>query len=125
MGFFMSYELEIKNLQDFLQVNIKGRKTKESVKEATTDICKACVKYKCSKVLIDIRGFEERIKDAIVIFNLASKELPEITRKKINKVAIIDNKDHDNNNRFFENVAVNRGHNVKIFTDEKEAINWL
>ncbi|MFE3845312.1 hypothetical protein ACFL1L_00430 [Thermoplasmatota archaeon] len=29
------------------------------------------------------------------------------------------------NERFFETVAQNRGHNVKIFTDLKKAQEWL
>jgi hypothetical protein len=56
---------------------------------------------------------------------LVSKDLPDIIKHRINKVAIIDVKGHEFNKQFFENVAINRGHNVKIFTDITDAIHWL
>lgn len=41
------------------------------------------------------------------------------------KRALLVSKSDDEMANFFEDVAVNRGQNVKVFTDEEEAINWL
>ena len=84
-------------------------------------ITEKCKKHKCSKVLVDVREFTERIYFS-EIFDLVSKELPEIIKHRINKVAIVDVKGFNFNKQFFENVAINRGHNVKIFTDINNAI---
>ena len=41
------------------------------------------------------------------------------------KRALVFNKKNIEMANFFENVAVNRGHNVKVFLDEDEAFAWL
>ena len=105
-------------------MKVKGKRTVESIKEATTQIVEKCNKHKCTKVLVDVRDFKERIFFS-EIFDLVSKDLPDIIQHKINKVAIIDIEGHNFNKQFFENVAVNRGHNVKIFTDFNNAIQWF
>ena len=122
-GFTILYEMEVKK-PDYLYVKVKGKRTKESIKKATEGIVEKCQENKCSKVLVDIRDFSERI-NITEIFDLASKELPEITMSKINKVAIVDNEGFNYNKNFFENVARNRGHNVKIFTNIDNAMQWL
>jgi hypothetical protein len=43
----------------------------------------------------------------------------------ISKVAILDKEITEKNQTFFENIAVNRGHNVRIFTDINDAEKWL
>jgi len=39
--------------------------------------------------------------------------------------AIVDLKEFENSYSFFENVAVNRGFALRIFSDPDEAIEWL
>ncbi|KYK23484.1 hypothetical protein AYK24_07515 [Thermoplasmatales archaeon SG8-52-4] len=119
----MTYELEIKK-PSFLVIKIKGKRTVDSIKEVTKQIVEKCEDNKISKVLVDVREFEERIKFS-EIFDLASKQLPKIINNKINKVAIVDLKGFDYNKNFFENVARNRSHDVKIFTEYNEAVQWL
>jgi len=124
-GAYMSYKLEIIKEPNYLLTNIKGNRTTETVKEVTKEILEACIKYQYSKVLIDIREFSNRIGNTMNIFDLASQELPDIIQKKIKKVAIVDLEGFEEDKRFFETVALNRGHNVKIFTDLNKAQEWL
>jgi len=119
----LTYELQIKN-PNFLVVRIKGKRTVDSIKDATKQIVEKCEENKITKVLVDVREFEERIKFS-EIFDLASKDLPKITNNKINKVAIVDLEGFDFNKNFFENVARNRLHNIKIFTEYNDAVQWL
>ena len=105
-------------------MKVKGKRSANSIKEATKQIVEKCTKHKCTKVLVDVRDFTDRINFS-EIFNLVSKNLPDLIDDKINKVAIVDIKGHSFNKDFFENVAINRGHNVKIFTDINNAIQWL
>ena len=109
---------------DFLFVKVKGNRSIETIMDSTKQIVEKCNKKKCSKVLVDVRNFNNRINFSD-IFNLVSKDLPDIINHKIKKVAIVDVDGHNFNKEFFENVAVNRGHNVKIFTDINNAMDWL
>ena len=90
----------------------------------TKEIGEACVKHQCSKILIDVRDFTERISTP-EIFSLASTELSAIIQDKIKQVAIVDSEGFEGNIRFFENVATYWGHNVRIFTDINNAVKWL
>ena len=122
---YMSYKLEIKEEPRYLHANIKGKRTTENIKEVTKEILESCIKNQYSKILIDTREFSERISNTMKIFDLASQELPDIIQKKIKKVAIVDLDGFEEDKRFFETVALNRGHNVKIFADLNKAQEWL
>jgi hypothetical protein len=119
----LTYELEI-NKHNFLVVKVKGKRSVDSIKDVTKQIVDKCEDAKISKVLVDVREFKDRIKFSD-IFDLTSKELPMIINSKINKVAIVDLEGFDFNKNFFENVARNRSHNVKIFTNYNDAVQWL
>jgi len=74
--------------------------------------------------MVDVRDFKEHISTKNS-FSLASIELPEIIRKSITKVAILDMEGFENGQIFFENVARYWGHNVQIFTDIIDAKQWI
>jgi hypothetical protein len=123
----MSYEIEFIEENDYLHAIIKGFRNSDSIKHATRDICENCIKNKCTKALVDVRDIKEHI-DVSEIFDLASFQLPEIIKRSINKVAILESEGNNiyiENSKFFENVATNRGHNVKIFSDISDAKKWL
>lgn len=77
---------------------------------------------KFNKLLIDLSEIEGNI-PIIDRFNLG-----EIFVKKLaplDKTAIISNQSLASPDNFFQTVARNRGANVKIFMDKKEASDWL
>ena len=74
--------------------------------------------------MVDTRDFKGHV-STLESFNLASAELPDIISKSIEKVAILDMEEFENSQTFFENVAMNRGHNVQIFTKVIDAKQWL
>ena len=43
----------------------------------------------------------------------------------VEKVAIVDLKEHENNLRFFETITLKRGLNLKVFIEPEEAERWL
>ena len=116
--------MKFKNELDFLHAQVIGKRTSETIKEATKEICEACIKNQCSKVLVDVRDFTQRV-NAPEIFSLASIELPDIIQHKITKVTIVDLEGFEDKTRFFEGVARFWGHNVQIFTDINNAVQWL
>jgi ribosome-interacting GTPase 1 len=120
----MSYKLEIKREKDFLSAIVTGIRTSESIKNATREICENCIKNKYTKALVDVRDFKEHI-STMNSFDLASVELPDIIRRSIKKVAILDLEEFEVDKKFFESVARYWGHNVRIFTDINDAKQWL
>lgn len=116
--------MKVKDEKDFLHAHIKGKRTTENIKKVTKQLCKICIKYQCSKILLDVRDFTGRI-DTLDIFTLASEDLPKIINRQIRKVAIIDLEEFKEKEDFFEAVAQNRGHVVQIFSKIDDAIKWL
>ena len=81
-------------------MKVKGKRSVNSIKEATKQIVEKCTEHKCTKVLVDVRDFTNRISFS-EIFNLVSKNLPNIINDKIKKLAIVDIKGHSFNKDFF------------------------
>lgn len=79
--------------------------------------CKAARRW---RVLIDLTPMQGAVSnfDRFMLGQHAAKSWG----RRI-KVAVITNA--ETVNRFFENVAVNNGANVRMFTDRKEALDWL
>lgn len=79
--------------------------------------CKAARRW---RVLIDLTPMQGAVSnfDRFMLGQQAAK----MWGRRI-KVAVITNA--ETVNRFFENVAVNNGGNVRMFTDREEAVDWL
>ena len=120
----MTYKLDIKDEKDFLRIDVMGKRSKDSIKDVTEEIFEAFNAFEGKKLLIDVSKFEEHI-NIIDIFSLLTLDLPKIIKGKIDKVAIIEPGGNQDDKEFFENVAQNRGHNLKIFDTEEEALGWL
>ena len=121
----MSYELTMTKEGELLHVSAVGTRTFGTVISIIKDILEACTQQGTPKVLVDVRALEGRLNIADA-FNIPSSEFPKIRDQSIlRKGAIVDLKEFEQGYKFFENVAVNRGFNVRIFSDIDEAIAWL
>jgi len=82
----------------------------------------------CVRVLSDFRAMKLNL-SMMDLFSIPrnqisqSKEL-NIPFYKFRRAVVVPKEDFENY-KFFENVAVNRSHQVKIFTDPEDAISWL
>jgi len=79
-------------------------------------------KHACSRVLFDMRGAEWQ-PDTGIFFHLGAE--PEAWGWKRTYKAAAVYRRITNDERFLENVAVNRGYMLRVFEDEDEAIAWL
>lgn len=121
----MSYDLKIDKKKDMLWITATGNRTLETVLAITRDCVAACITNKTTKLLIDVCKLEGRLK-TLDAYNVADQYFPKIEDLNIiTQCAIIDLKEFEESYRFFENVAVNRGFNLRIFSDPDEAIAWL
>jgi hypothetical protein len=74
------------------------------------------------KILIDIRRFKSRLSVADKFLSVRNLPLKNITK---GKVAILDNLDQEEENRFYQTTAKNVGVFLYIFHDENKAMEWL
>jgi hypothetical protein len=89
------------------------------------EILEACLKNKTSRVLVDVRGLEGRL-STVDAYEIPTSYFPKLRRPgMLTKAAIVDVKEFKDSYQFFENVAVNRGYNLRMFGDIAEAIEWL
>jgi hypothetical protein len=121
----MSYNLKVIPKSSYLHVTVQGDNSPADVQQYLTDIQHACEKHDCRKVLI-----EENLSGPTIgifdIFNVVTKLSQDASRAKL-KIAYIDvNNKHDlSAMRFAESVARNRSVNIRIFSNFKEAENWM
>lgn len=100
------------------------------IDEFTSQIIEACKKHQPSNLLVDFRKVEGQMStmDRYNLSSVASKKyLDEKLTGKVSscRFAFLGNHPLVDPKKFGETVAVNRGLNVKVFTEIKEALAWL
>jgi hypothetical protein len=121
-GISMTHNVTINRQGDHLHIIFSGSFSLAASKASVDAMVKACAEGRCSKVLFDCRPMtgEMSIMDR---FDTGQYGAQTITHGI--KIAMLAREDQISPNNFFENVAVNRGVNLKVFTDENGAIEWL
>ena len=114
----------------YLLMTCEGYFEPSLIDQFTNQIIEACKKHRPSNFLIDNRQVEGEM-STMDRYNLsmvsAKKYLDEKLTGRIPscRFAFVGNHPLVDPKRFGETVAVNRGLNVKVFTDIKEALAWL
>ena len=72
--------------------------------------------------MVDARRIDP-IKSAFDDFEFTADHL--YAHPPLVRIAVLHHANQSERFRFIENVAVNRGLNLRVFTDSAEAINWL
>jgi hypothetical protein len=126
----MALEYKIEPQTGYLRMTCGGQYESSLNDEITDQVMWACEKYQPSKMLIDTLQVEGQM-STMDRYNLATlsakKYLDEKLAGKIQscRFAYVGNDPMIDPRRFGETVAVNRGINLKVFTDMKEALAWL
>lgn len=120
----MAYQLKINQEGDILMARASGQRTRQAVLAMAMEILKVCIERQCSKVLVDVRELEGFL-DTLNSYQVATDDLSKMRGKGLNKAAIVDRKRGTETHRFFETVARNRGFNLRMFINLKDAIVWL
>ena len=118
----MSDNVEITRKEGYLHVTVSGVFSVALAKQSVDMLAATCSKEDCYTVLFDCRPItgEMRVFDRYTIGQYGAEILPHTI-----KIAMLGRKDQVSPDDFFENVAVNRGMILKVFSDEKKAIEWL
>ncbi len=121
----MAHALRIELRGAYLHATVSGDNTPQDVREYLAEVREACRAAECPRVLIEenLAGVGLGFMD---VFTIAASA-PQGARGAVRRIAYLDvNPDHAAERmRFAESVAVNRGVNVRVFTDRGEAERWL
>ena len=121
----MSYELKMQARGDTLHVRVTGPRTRQVVLEIAREIFTACAEKKTSKVLTDVRELEGRLPTGDA-YDIPAAEFPRLWPSgAVSRVAVVDLEEFASQYRFFENVARNRGFDIRFFGNYDDAIDWL
>jgi len=106
-----------------LYVSVSGEFPKERLHKGENlfkPLADACETYGCDKALIDARGLQVNMGTLGLL--QAGEDVAAMTRSGLH-VAILSREDMID--RFFEDVALNRGGVVRVFTELESAREWL
>ena len=121
----MAYELDIKREENYLHVRASGTRTRDAIAAIARETLEACKQHQVNEILVDIRDLTGPmgIFDSLLI---VTREFPKLKAKDVvKKAAIINARERKERSRFFEQIAVKRGYNIRVFEDLAPAIEWL
>lgn len=124
MTFTITYHPE----EQYIEGTVIGNTNRPALRKYATDMKSVVKQHQCKRILSDFR--EARLAFSIVdLFHLPTRHDDFLVTIGQNihqlKRAILVDASHVEQGKFFEDVAVNRGQNVKIFTDRSFALEWL
>ena len=118
----MQKDFTISDQGGFLLTEFIGEFSVEAGKKCIDAMARASLESHRPKVLLDCRKMTGNM-PIMARFHVAVYAAT--TREVISKIALVNRQDVILPDGFVENVAVNRGVNVKIFTDFDQAQHWL
>lgn len=121
----MAFRLTILERPGYLHFKVTGVNSAKAVREYLQQIHDACVERECSTALVE-EHLDGPNLNTLQMFQLANEGSVR-SRTIVRKVAYVDtNPEHPfEDTKFVENVAVNRGMNVRAFRTVAEAEAWL
>jgi hypothetical protein len=120
-----AYQLTIEKKPGYLHFRVTGPNSLETVRGYLSEVYQACTESVYSSILIE-ENLTGRGLGLLDIFEVVT-ERSEKTWPHIRRIAYVDlNPEHSAPDmKFAENVAVNRGVNVHVFSNVRDAEAWL
>ena len=119
----MTYKLTIDQKPTYLHIMVTGQSTRENVMQYMQDVIRECINLNYSAVLI-----EERLEGARLgmfeVFSMVSEGATQYLGR-LRAIAYADADGDRGLMQFAENVAVNRGIPIRIFSNVPDAETWL
>ncbi len=114
--------LRIIQKEAYIRFDYTGEFSEDLGKLCIDAMVEACGQAKISKALLDCRKMTGEIQlfDSFKVAEYGVKMIGIIS-----KTALVGREDQMFSDNFVENVAVNRGINLKLFTNIEQAIDWL
>ncbi len=119
----MEYNVDYDQENDYLIASDEGVLNFETMKKYVREIVNKAQECNCKRLLNDLR--KARIgKDTMTIFSTPEAMEIEGIDQSWQRAVVVDEQ-NKGDFRFYETVAVNRGHWIKLFTEFDDAITWL
>ena len=121
----MPYSLMLEPCDGYLHARVTGSNSKQTVLEYTQAIHAACVERALHAVLIEenLSGPSISLSEVLQII----EQRASAATKQLKRIALVDlNPEHDMSRmEFAEDLAVNRGVNMRLFASVAQAARWL
>jgi hypothetical protein len=119
----MTYKVTIDQKPTYLWAVVTGRNTRENVVRYIEDVMRECTARNCWRVLIEERLEGMRL-ETLDVFTLVTQGCFQF-RGMLKAMAYVDVNAEGDLMYFAEDVAVNRGFPVKVFSTVDDAEKWL
>ena len=121
----MDYTCRVEQRQGYLHVKVSGDNSRETVARYLGEVRAACLRHGCSRVLIEENLHGPSLSTATIY--AVVMEGSRTAGPGFMKIAFVDvNRDHKQElMHFAETVAVNRGLDVCVFKEVRDAERWL
>jgi hypothetical protein len=119
----MMYTLTIDQKPTYLHVTVTGRNSRENVERYIEDILRECTIRNCFRVLVEERLEGPRL-GTLDVFDMVSNGTNRF-RGRLEAMAYVDVNAEGHLMKFAEDVAVNRGFLVTVFSTVADAEKWL
>jgi hypothetical protein len=119
----MTYKLTIDQKPTYLHAIVSGQNSRENVTRYLEKILYECTVRSCSRVLIEEHLEGPRLR-TLDVFKIASEGSSK-SRGRLKAIAYVDVNAEGDSMQFAENVAVNRGLPVAVFSTVADAEKWL
>jgi hypothetical protein len=117
----MPFTTEAVAADQYVLIRHEGHLTREELEEGRSSAKKMLEENNWKKLLVDMRGVKNRLASVDVFHVMESNRtvLPFI------KIGLVFPPEREEEGRFAENVATNRGGHLKSFVDYEQAVAWL
>jgi hypothetical protein len=118
----MSDVVDVYDKDEFVLVTYTGEFNVEAANRTIDRALQACKEFGKTRLLLDCKNMI----GALSVFDrFQVAEYGQKLQGTMSKVAMVRPESQDPSDKFTETVAVNRGVNLKLFTDFEEAVKWL
>ena len=118
----MSYKVELDKAAEYVEIVFAGEVTREDHESARAEAIDALKAGGYKRLLVDARRIDAKMS---LIDDFEFTQEHQATPIRAMPTAIIHRPDESERFKFIENVASNRGAQIKVFTDPEQAIGWL
>ena len=117
----MPFTVEDVDASEYVLIRHEGKFTRDEFEESTVSTKKLLDEHRWNRLLVDLRGVENRvpIADVYYIIEFDKKVFPLI------RIGTVFPPGLEEDGKFADTVAENRGVRLKSFTDYEQAVAWL
>ena len=120
----MPFNIQVKKDQGYIQVEQFGDWAVSEGEEIRQQVFELVAREAILNIVLDVRGMTGDV-STMDLFKATVEHASYNTQIPKPRTAMIVRPDQKENAKFIEDVALNRGMQIKVFIDRNEALGWL